>query len=142
MDIPKINGNQRNTTKKYINMKTNSFLNKKDAKNNQQYRTYDNSLDNINRCNSFIYSSDLINNFHNKERIKNLDSNYPAVNRKQTDILHERIRNFKLNNHNIYYNKLFNDNLETFHEHRAQSNDFNRRRNNKSNKNQKPYYFF
>jgi hypothetical protein len=143
MEIPKAIGNQRNTTKNYINMKTNFFLNKKDVmNNNQQYRSFNDSLDNINRCNSFIYSSKLINNFHNKERIKSLDFNYPTVNRKQTDILHERIPNFKLNNYNFYYNKLFSDNFETFHEHRAQSNDYNRRRSNKSNKDQKHYNFF
>ena len=142
MDIPKVNGNQRNTTKNYINMKTNFFLNKKDMKINQQYKSYNDSFDNINRCNSFIYSSNLINNFHNKERIKSLDINYPTVNRKQTDIFYHRIPNFKLNNYNIYNNKLFNDNFETFHEPRAQSNDYNRLRNNKSNKDQKPYNFF
>ena len=142
MDIPKVNGNQRNTTKNYINMKTNFFLNKKDMKINQQYRSYYDSFENINRCKSFIYSSNLINNFHNKERIKSLDINYPTVNRKQTDIFYHRIPNFKLNNYNIYNNKLFNDNFETFQEPRAQSNDYNRRRNNKSNKNQNPYNFF
>ena len=96
MDIPKAIGNQRNTTKNYINMKTNFFLNKKDVmKNNQQYRTFNDSLDNINRCNSFIYSSKLINNFHNKERIKSLDFNHPTVNRKQTDIFYQRIKNYR-----------------------------------------------
>jgi hypothetical protein len=143
MDIPKAIGNQRNTTKNYINMKTNFFLNKKDVmKNNQQYRTFNDSLDNINRCNSFIYSSKLINNFHNKERIKSLDFNYPTVNRKQTDIFYQRIKNYRLNNYNFYDNRLFNDNYETFHEPRAQSNDYNLLRNNKSNKDQKPYNFF
>ena len=142
MDIPRINGNQRNTTKNYINMKTNFLLNKKDVKSIQQYRSYNDSLDNINRCNSFIYSSNLINSFHNKERIKSLDFNYPTVNRKQTDIFYQRIPNFKLNNCNIYDNKLFNDNFETFHERRAQSNDYNHRRNNKSNRDQKPYNIF
>ena len=142
MNIPRINGNQRNTTKNYINMKTNFLLNKNDIKNNQRFKSYNESLDNINRCNSFIYTSKLINNFNNKERIKSLDFIYPAVNRKQTDIFYQRIPNFKLNNSHFYDNKLFNDNFETFHKHRAQSNDYNNLRNNKSNKGQKPYNFF
>ena len=142
IDLPKIKGNQRNTTKNYINMKINFFPNKDEVRKSQQYGAYNDYLNNINRSNSFIYSSNLINHFHNKERIKSLDFYCPTVNRKLTDIIYQRIPKFKLNNYNIYDSNLINNNYENFHKPRAQSNDFNHQRNNKSTKDKKPYNIF